>query len=162
MDLNALMGRKRIGAFNFASITTSSSNSNSTAASSTTTTTITTANTINANSTITTPGNITNTRDSQSVIGTISGNVMSNHIGNIGSGNFTTNTTAATNQGQSNVPLFSFSNSSHYLGISTYLSESRAMVSLQSVLDYCNNSLTKTVHKSDSNMCGTLNNISVC
>ncbi|RTG84963.1 uncharacterized protein DC041_0007451 [Schistosoma bovis] len=147
------MGRKRIGAFNFASITTSSSNSNSTAASSTTTTTITTANTINANSTITTPGNITNTRDSQSVIGTISGNVMSNHIGNIGSGNFTTNTTAATNQGQSNVPLFSFSNSSHYLGISTYLSESRAMVSLQSVLDYCNNSLTKTVHKSDSNVC---------
>lgn len=162
MDLNALMGRKRIGAFNFASITTSSSNSNSTAASSTTTTTITTANTINANSTITTPGNITNTRDSQSVIGTISGNVMSNHIGNIGSGNFTTNTTAATNQGQSNVPLFSFSNSSHYLGISTYLSESRAMVSLQGVLDYCNNSLTKTVHKSDSNVYGTLNNISVC
>ncbi|VDP33006.1 unnamed protein product [Schistosoma curassoni] len=143
VDLNALMGRKRIGAFNFASITTSSSNSNSTAASSTTTTTITTANTINANSTITTPGNITNTRDSQSVIGTISGNVMSNHIGNIGSGNFTTNTTAATNQGQSNVPLFSFSNSSHYLGISTYLSESRAMSGLPGVETQSGQNLTE-------------------
>ncbi|CAH8560669.1 unnamed protein product [Schistosoma mattheei] len=143
VDLNALMGRKRIGAFNFASITTSSSNSNSTAASSTTTTTITTANTINANSTITTPGNITNTRDSQSVIGPISGNVMSNHIGNIGSGNFTTNTTAATNQGQSNVPLFSFSNSSHYLGISTYLSESRAMSGLPGVETQSGQNLTE-------------------
>ncbi|CAH8584919.1 unnamed protein product [Schistosoma rodhaini] len=142
VDLNTLMGRKRIGAFNFASITTSSNNSNSTTASSTSTTTTTTTNTINANSTISTPGNTTNTRDSHSVISTISGNVSSNHIGNIGSGNFT-NTTAVTNQGQSNVPLFSFSNSSHYLGISSYLSESRAMSGLPGVETQSGQNLTE-------------------
>ncbi|CAH8287410.1 unnamed protein product, partial [Schistosoma turkestanicum] len=134
VDLNALMGRKRIGAFNFASITGSSSTTTSTTTNTTTNTTSTasatmistntntiptTATITNINSTTTT----TTTRDNQSNMNTITGNITA------------TNPTVATNQGQSNnnVPLFSFSNASHYLGVSTYLSESRAMSGLPGV-----------------------------
>ncbi|CAH8526435.1 unnamed protein product [Schistosoma turkestanicum] len=129
VDLNALMGRKRIGAFNFASITGSSSTTTATTTNTTTNTTSTaTASMISTNTnTIPTTATITNinstntttimTRDNQSNMNTVTGNITA------------TNPTVATNQGQSNnnVPLFSFSNASHYLGVSTYLSESRAM-----------------------------------
>ncbi|TNN06741.1 Exocyst complex component 4 [Schistosoma japonicum] len=128
VDLNALMGRKRMGAFNFSSITTSSS-SGTTASTATTTTNTTNVGPISSS----TSGNTIYPKDIQPNISTVTGNAISNNIGNVGSSNSTTNIFTA-NQGQSNiVPLFSFSNASHYRGISTYLSESREMSGLPGV-----------------------------
>ncbi|VDQ00490.1 unnamed protein product [Trichobilharzia regenti] len=116
VDLNTLMGRKRMGAFNFASITSTSTSGNPTSSNSGNTT---------AN---------TNPKDPQSnITGGSGGNTSSSGTaiggGGQGGGSSIGGGAANANQIQNSVTLFSFSNASHYLGISNYVSENRAMVS---------------------------------
>ncbi|CAH8852739.1 unnamed protein product [Trichobilharzia szidati] len=122
VDLNTLMGRKRMGAFNFASITSSTSgnpNSNNTGN--------TTANTNTKDPQLNTPGvsgvGGVNTSSSGTAIGS----------GNQGGGSSIGGGSTANNANQNSVTLFSFSNASHYLGVSNYLSENRAMSFLPGV-----------------------------
>ncbi|CAH8565275.1 unnamed protein product [Heterobilharzia americana] len=124
VDLNTLMGRKRIGAFHFPT------GSNTTSTTTTTTnTTTTTTNNNSSNNNVNTTGNTTNIKDTQ-FNNDYPSSISTTGISNSGN---TSVINSTTNQSQNSVTLFSFSNASHYLGISNYLSENRVMSSLPGI-----------------------------